>query len=214
MSLVRKEELFPLSEPRSSYEPAGELLDLFSKGDERARDVFCDATKGLLFGILLHILNHTEIAESVLTKLYGELKRKAIRFNKQRDQPLTWLVLIVHRKGVERLCLELEVQATRRPSGEGKEFGSPRPFINISEQRRVIRGAMDMIPNSERRMLELAFFSGMSSVEIAEDLGLSRVAVEDGLLTATRHVFCVVRSLRFSQLGTQSQSSSEVFFQP
>jgi RNA polymerase sigma-70 factor (ECF subfamily) len=194
--------------PRGSEsEGPAKLFELLSRGDPAACDLFYETTNGLLFGILLHILRNTQIAEAVLTNLYSEVRRSAGRFGKQKDQPLTWLVLITHRQGIERLCRELASQAT------GREVDNEHDddlFINITQQRRVIRARLNMIPRSERRMLELAFFSGLSRSEIAKELGISCEAVDDSLRAVMKCVFEVIKSLPFSPSGAKNKSKRRV----
>ena len=55
---------------------------------------------------------------------------------------------------------------------------------SITEQRRLVRAALDAIPRLRHRMIELAFFSGMTNFEIAKEIGQSSAAVEDGIRCA------------------------------
>ena len=71
---------------RSSVERPENLLVLVTEGDEAAFRLFHGATNGLLFAILLHILSHTQTAEEVLSELYDEVKRKALRLSRRRRE--------------------------------------------------------------------------------------------------------------------------------
>jgi RNA polymerase sigma-70 factor (ECF subfamily) len=168
------------------------------KGDEAAFRLFHSATNGLLFAFLLHILGHTQVAEEVLSELYDEIKRKAVRFSRQNELPLTWLILTAHRRAVERLCRELTVRGAFQSGNGTKSAKVADSFINITEQRRLIRATLNSIPQLQRQMIDLAFFSGMSNFEIAMALGESSKVVDDGLRSGMLHVFCVFKSLRFS----------------
>ena len=203
MSLVCNEDGVPLPVAyRSSREQRAKLFELMTNRDKRAHEVFYNSTSGLVFGILLHILPNTHIAEAVLPQIYKELSRKARGFTQQSDPPLTWLILIVHRKGVERLCSEVMHQAARRLTTHTSELATERPVINITAQRRVIRTGLSAIPYSERRLLELAFFSGMSNIEIAKHLAFSPEAINESLIAGMRSVFGVVKSMQFPPLTT------------
>src|SRR6185503_15481925 len=83
------------------------LLPWVARGDETAYRLFFEATNGLLFGLLLRILGHTQTAEEVLAELYEEVRRRAAQFGKQNEKPLTWLILMAHRRAIERLCRQL-----------------------------------------------------------------------------------------------------------
>src|SRR6476659_3012899 len=107
VQLSRKPVLSLVSRQHSIANPVGSLLPWVARGDEAAYRLFVEATNGLLFGLLLRILGHTQIAEEVLAEVYNEVRRRAALFSKQNERPLTWLLLIAHRCAIERLCSQL-----------------------------------------------------------------------------------------------------------
>ena len=176
------------------------LLPWVARGDETAYRLFFEATNGLLFGLLLRILRHTQTAEEVLAEVYEEVSRRAALFSKQNERPLTWLVLIAHRRAIERLCSE--ITANRKTFFKTRSKTNPTVIpissINITEQRRLVRATLEAIPPLQHRMIELAFFSGMTSLEIAKELGLSPVAVEGGIRYAMLQLFGLFKSMGFT----------------
>ena len=155
------------------------LIRWIASGDETAFRLFYNSTNGLLFGLLLRILGHTQTAEEVLSELYDEVRQKAARFGSQNERPLTWLIFIAHRRAIERLCRTLTVQSQ----------ASQKSTINITEERRLIRAAMDSIPHLQQQTVEMAFFSGMTKEEIAKELGQSPESVEADLQHAMLRLF-------------------------
>lgn len=202
MPLPRKSALSLVKNRRSQAEWGGTLISWIARGDEAAFRRFHDATNGLLFGLLLRILGHTQTAEDVLSELYQEVRRTAARFDKQNEKPLTWLIFMAHRQAIERLCGELTPQSSLNFRDKTKSTSVPESFINITQQRRLIRAAMDSIPPLQQRMIELAFFSGMTRHEIAMELGQSPKAVEDGLRFAILQLFGVFKCMGFSPKPT------------
>jgi RNA polymerase sigma-70 factor (ECF subfamily) len=198
--LSRKTALSLVRAQPASREREATLIPWIAKGDEAAFRLFYDATNGLLFGLLLRILGHTQTAEDVLSELYEEVRKKAARFGKQNERPLTWLILIAHRRAIEHLCRRLTTQneGSRKIGGKTRSTTVPDSSINITEQRRLIRAAMDSIPYLQQRMVELAFFSGMTNLEIAMKLGQSPEAVEEGLRYAMLQLFGLFKSMGFS----------------
>ena len=163
-----------------------------ARGDEAAFKLFYDATNGLLFGLLLRILGHTQIAEEVLSELYEEVRQKASRFGSQNERPVTWLIFIAHRRAMERLCRTLTAQNR-----------NSRPHINITAQRRLIRAALDSIPHPQQQMIEMSFFSGMTNLEIAAEFELSPETVEGELRHSLLQLFGLFRSMGFSLVDTR-----------
>ena len=194
---LSKTELYQRESRDSKGKPVAKLIGLITNGDEAAFNIFHSATNGLLFAILLHILGHTQTAEEVLSEIYDEIKRRSVWLSRKNEQPLIWLILIAHRRAVERLCRQLNT----RGALQGSNGKTVVEFINITEQRRQIRAALQSIPRLHRRMVELAFFSGLTNSEIATELGQSCEVVDDGLRSGMSPFFCRLKSLRFSPEG-------------
>lgn len=200
MQLSRKPVLTLVRPKHSPVDQVGTLLPWVARGDEAAYHLFFEATNGLLFGLLLRILRHTQTAEEVLTEVYAEVRRRAARFSKENERPLTWLILIAHRRAIERLCRQLTANSATLHKGRGKTTSTTisASSINITEQRRLVRATLEAIPPLQHRMIELAFFSGMTSLEIAEELGMSSEAVEGGIRYAMLQLFGLFKSMGFT----------------
>jgi RNA polymerase sigma-70 factor (ECF subfamily) len=177
---------------------AADLIPWIARGDEAAFRLFYEATNGLLFGLLLRVLGHTQTAEHVLSELYEEVRQKASRFGTQNERPLTWLIFMAHRRAIECLCQRL---ITRENGGKIRSITAFNPAINITEQRRLIRATMDSIPGLQQEMIELIFFSGMTNLETAKELGLSAKEVEEGLRCAMLQLFRLFRSMNFQPVA-------------
>ena len=199
MQLSRKPVLTLVRAPHSTVNQVGTLLPWVARGDEAAYRLFFEATNGLIFGLLLRILGHTQAAEEVLAEVYEEVSRRAALFSKQNERPLTWLILIAHRRAIERLCSQLTTNSETFYKRRGKTRSTAvlAPSINITEQRRLVRATLEAIPPLQYRMIELAFFSGMTSHEIAKELGLSPAAVEGGIRYAMLQLFGLFKSMGF-----------------
>ena len=204
MHLSRKPTLSLVRGQHSTADQVGTLVPWIARGDEASFRLFFEATNGLLFGLLLRILGHTQTAEEVLAELYEEVRRRAAQFGKQNERPLTWLILIAHRRAIERLCCQLTTNGERLRKSGGKTKSIPS--INITEQRRLVRAALNAIPPLQHRMIELTFFSGLTNLEIAKELGQSPEAVEEGLRYAMLRLFQLFKSMGFSaKPGTQAK---------
>ena len=203
MQLSRKPALSLVRTQHSTANQVGTLLPRIARGDEASFHLFFEATNGLLFGLLLRILGHTGTAEEVLSELYEEIRRRAAQFGQRNERPLTWLILMAHRRAIERLCNHLNTNRQKLRTSRGKTK-SPS-WINITEQRRLVQTVLDEIPPLHHRIIELAFFSGMTSLEIAKEVGQSPAVVEAGLRYAMLQLFELFKSMGFSvEPGTQT----------
>ena len=160
------------------------LVPSIAAGDEAAVARFCEATSGLLFGLLLRILGDTATADEVLLGVYDEVRLEAARFERNGDSLLTWLITITHRRALERLCQSREDQqflvavglASERDSGPLRGVG-----IRKSAHRRLVGATLNSVSAAELKMIEMAYFSRMTPVAIAAKLGQSPETVRAGL---------------------------------
>ena len=192
MQLSRKPALSLVRTQHSTANQVGALLPRIARGDEASFRLFFEATNGLLFGLLLRILGHTGTAEEVLSELYEEVRRRAAQFGQQNERPLTWLILMAHRRAIERLCNHLNTNRDKLRISAGKTKSTS--WINITEQRRLVQAVLDAIPPLHHRMIELAFFSGMTNLEIAKEVGQSPAVVEAELRYAMLQLFRLFKS--------------------
>ena len=137
----------------------------------------------------------------MLSELYEEVRERSARFDEQNEKPLTWLILMTHRRAIEHLCRNL-TRRNKRLAARGAASHTPivgDTFINITEQRRLVRSALKAIPPVQQRMIELAFFAGMTNHQIAITLGLPSEAVEDGVRYAMLQLFSVFKAVNLQR---------------
>jgi RNA polymerase sigma-70 factor, ECF subfamily len=100
------------------------------------------------------------------------LWRGASRYDGARGSVRSWVLGIVHNRAIDALRRTL-VHERRRASDEGLDRTVPadeRTELEAvrNDDARFVRAAMDTLPVDQRRVVELAYFSGFTHTEIAE----------------------------------------------
>lgn len=138
-----------------------------------------DRTAPYVFGLLLRMLGQREAAEEVAPEVYMTVWRNAAAYDATRGTPATWIGLISRSRAVDRLRSERSyagavVRAAKAATSAARELHvmpdaplSPAEALEISERRRRVRAALKELPSEQRRLVELAFFGGLSHSEIA-----------------------------------------------
>lgn len=199
MSLAHRPALSIIDEGPGSLYPEG-LVSSIAAGEEPAVARFYDATSGLLFGLLLLILNDTTTAEEVLLEVYAEVRQHAAGFDKNREGLLTWLITIAHRRVLEHLCSSSRDQqfavsvGLARPQGSGQVR---RFAISRSAHRRLVGATLDDLSAAERKMIELAYFSRMPPGTIAMKLRESPETIKVGLQHGISQLYKLFKSQGF-----------------
>ena len=152
-----------------------DLLRRVAGGSNAALGAFYDRYSGLVWGLLRRMLGESGEAEEVLQEAFLQVWRDADRYNPERATPRGWLLLIARSRALDRLRKRAALQ--RREEAIAREaagraaapLGSRR--LEHLESRQRINSALDRLPREQRRVIELAFFHGLSQTEIAAHLG-------------------------------------------
>ena len=157
------------------------LISRIASGDESAFATFYDATCGLIYGLLLRMLDNPETAEQVLVDVYQGVWEQAVTYDDKCGEPLTWLVTIARHRAIVRLRADGQCQERQACL---LKIAERAPAINAktdsltSEPQRIVRAMFAALPPAQQQMIELAYFSGLRQHEVAARLGLSLRSVQ------------------------------------
>jgi RNA polymerase sigma-70 factor (ECF subfamily) len=163
------------------------LLALAAAGDHGAFAALYDELAPAVFGVVRRVLRDPAQAEEVTQEVFLEVWRQAARFDPTRASVRTWAVMIAHRRAVDRVRSE---QAHRdrqvRTYVETPAPAGPEEISVAGEEGGEARRALDALPAVQRQALELAFYDGLTHVQIAERLdvalGTVKTRIRDGLI--------------------------------
>ena len=151
-----------------------ELVARCANGDEGALAELYDRFGRAAYALALRIVRDARHAEDVVQEAFLDLWRSAARFDPERSRPASYLLTFVHRRAVDLVRRE----QARPQRGGGVEDIAERPgrddvagSLVAREQGATVRAALAGLPDAQRQVLELAYFSGLSQSEIAERLG-------------------------------------------
>lgn len=184
--------------------PAGtasdlELLDRIRKGDPSALDVLYGRYASAVYSLVWKILQSTEEAEDVALDVFWQVWRQADRYDPARGAPPAWIFTVARSRAIDRL------RARHRREDRTISFDDPDANLDpLDEQatpdqvasfrqaRDAVRAAMKTLSPAQREAVELAFFKGLTHVEIAErlkqPLGTVKTRIRQGLLRLRRHL--------------------------
>ena len=162
-------------ERRTRDEALESLILRVSEGDSDALAALYDSTSHLIYGLILRILRNAETAEEVLLDVYTQVWRQADSYDSGRGSLLAWLTIIARSRAINRLRRgdherQLSIHIDTAKEIEATSL-SPEDASLMSERGRLVRSALELLSAEQREVIELAYYSGMSHSEIAEELG-------------------------------------------
>jgi RNA polymerase sigma-70 factor (ECF subfamily) len=166
------------------------LLARICTGDENAMADLYDRYSGIVYGVALRVLGSTAAAEDVLQEVFLQLWRNPDAFDANRGKLAAWLSVITRNRAIDHLRKrQPEEDIADLPISTGVNLEDEAANRLAVEK---VRGFLGQIPQDQRRLLEMAFFEGMTHSEIAgrtgEPLGTVKTRIRAGLL-ALRKAF-------------------------
>ncbi len=153
-----------------------ELIDRLKHGDLAALDELYTRYARPVYSLALRILGNAADAEEVTQDVFERVWRHARSFDRGRGQFGAWLLGVTHHVAVDALR-----KRQRRPQlirtapnddpldGPMDDDVSERTMRNLQAEQ--IRRALRSLPAPQQQAIELAYFNGMSHLEIAAALG-------------------------------------------
>src|SRR5713226_4274845 len=160
------------------------LVGAIRAGDESAMATLYDRYSSIVYSVGLRVLGDTGAAEDVLQEVFMQLWRNPGVFDASRGNLGAWLAVIARNRAIDTL-------RKRRPETDIADVVvSVEPdMAGEAERARAmekVRGALGTMPAAQRSALEMAFFEGLTHIEIAaktgEPLGTIKTRIRTGLL--------------------------------
>ena len=150
----------------------GRLIRAMARGDLSALAIFYDRYSPLIFGLASRVTGNAADAEEVLQDVFIQAWSEAARYAPGRGSPRTWLLTIARSRAIDRR------RRRRRDEGAGpggEEALNPREGpggdLEERERREAVRKALMLLPPEQRAAIELAYFEGLTHVQIATQTG-------------------------------------------
>jgi RNA polymerase sigma-70 factor (ECF subfamily) len=153
-----------------------DLMQLVQRAEASAFEVVYDRHAGAAFSLAYRMCGARQLAEEVVQEAFLSIWRSGARYDRHRGSVRTWILGITHHRAIDTLRRGV-VQDRHRASDEGIEErfeATDRTDVEVArrEEALEVRGALDVLPDEQRRAIELAYYGGFTQSEIAEMLGV------------------------------------------
>jgi RNA polymerase sigma-70 factor (ECF subfamily) len=160
-----------------------------AQGDDRALDALYRQHAATMLGLALRLLHDREEALDVVQDVFSTAWRNAHRYDRSRASVVTWLAVMTRSRSIDRLRSRkirdrVDAELTRNICEHQSETSSRR--LLQRQRGRRLRSALDGLPETQRQVLEMAYFEGLTQSEIAERVGAPLGTVKTRTLLAFR----------------------------
>jgi len=135
------------------------------------------------FALAVRMLADAGRAEEVVQEVFLKLWQAPQGFDQTRGKFASWLLSVVHHRCIDEIRKNkrnLTISHSFGPDGEEgddpinripDEHSGPEELSWLNQQRGAVRQALTRLTDVQRRVIELAYFGGMTQAEIAAHLG-------------------------------------------
>lgn len=130
----------------------------------------------MAYAVALRVVGDPSIAEEVVQESFLSAWRQATTYDSGRGSVRTWLLTVVRNRAIDRIRSE----RSRPTSGAGdldamtwlRADTDVWADVAAGLDRDTVRTSLLRLPAEQRRTLELAYFDGLTHVEIAEQMSV------------------------------------------
>ncbi len=160
----------------------------FRGGEPTAFDGVVAAYASPAYAVALKVLGDPGLAEEATQEAFLRIWRNATRFNDARGNERTWILSVVRNQAIDVLRRRTRYSivdiddvphvATMRDPAD------PAATVIASFRSTAVHEAVFRLPKEQRGVIQLAYFSGMRSVDIARQLNLPEGTVRSRIRLA------------------------------
>ena len=161
----------------------------FAAGRADAGERLYDRYASRIFGLGLVMLGNEAAAEDLVQDAFVKLMRSADRYDPARGSLDTWVLLVARSLALDALrrrVLEARMLEATRPTSELEDEPGPDRIAETHDLVDRARAAMAGLSDGQRAALELAYFGGKTSAEVAElegiPLGTAKTRIRSALM--------------------------------
>ncbi|GAB2534904.1 sigma-70 family RNA polymerase sigma factor [Nocardia heshunensis] len=158
-----------------------ELIVATADGDREAFTELYRRTSHRVYGLSLRILNNRGSAEEITQEVYLQAWSQSGRYDRELAGPMGWLMMLTHRRAVDRL------RAEQSSLGRDNHYGRVHlerdrdvvvDTVVQRADRRAVLTCLDTLTDLQRESIGLAYYGGLTYPDVADRLGTPLATVK------------------------------------
>lgn len=181
----------PAPRPERDHALTRLLADLIAAVGAGDRDSFTELyrmTSHRVFGLAVRMTRNRATAEEITQEVYLQAWSLAARYDERMASPMGWLMMLTHRRTVDRLRAEHSA-AGRELVYAQLHLGRDHDVVLEAVEQRLdesaVQNCLSTLTPLQRETIALAYYGGRTYSEVAEHLGTPvptvKTRIRDGL---------------------------------
>ena len=148
-------------------------LALVARGDTPAFDAVFEQLGPSVFGVVKRVIRDPAQAEEVTQEVLLEVWRTAAKFDASRGSPTAWVMMMAHRRAVDRVrSVQKESERERRTATADIPYDMVTEAVESSLDRERVRRCLNSLTELQRESVTLAYYRGYTYGQVASLLGV------------------------------------------
>src|SRR5271170_1167508 len=197
----------PLSMPQLQALSDEQLMARLQQGQSDALAVLFDRYQKLVLSIALKIVRDPGEAEDVAQTVFLDVFRAVAQFDPRKGNTKVWLMQYAYHRAINRRqhlqgrefyknAELVEEDLENRPAEDHATFGLSSP-----ETKALVRQSMAALSDTQKSVIEMACYEGLSMREIADRTG-------DSFVNVRHHYYRGLKKLRSLMSGSGERKPS------
>ncbi|MEV5648250.1 ECF RNA polymerase sigma factor SigK [Nocardia sp. NPDC052254] len=167
------------------------LLAAVATGNRDAFTRFYRATSARVFGLALRILRSHSAAEEVTQEVYLQVWTAGQRYDPALSTPIGWLMMLTHRRAVDRVRTEESSTVRDRVYGHahlGRDHDAVAETVGQRLEEQAVAHCLDTLTDTQREAIALAYYGGSTYREVADQLDAPLSTVKSRIRDALKRL--------------------------
>src|SRR5262245_7687037 len=162
---------------------AAHLIQRVANQDREAFSQLYERFSTLIFTLAMRMLQIRSEAEDLLQEVFVQVWRQARSYSTERGSPEAWIINIARSRAIDKIrSIRRMERSFVLADARGQLGETVESWTAGSEVPMTMNSALAKLPETQRKVLELAYLDGMTQTEIAE-----RLAEPLGTINARMH---------------------------
>ena len=154
-----------------------ELLRRIAQRERAAFEDLYSRYANILYASALKFVKEDADAQDVVQDVFIQIWDKAKLYDPAKGKPLTWALTLTRNRAIDRIRA-IQRRTRLRDEFEQETFidesagvREALSGVDASEKGQILRAAVSQLSPQQKKVIELAYFGGLTQTEIAEKLG-------------------------------------------
>ncbi|WP_438502607.1 ECF RNA polymerase sigma factor SigK [Arthrobacter livingstonensis] len=166
-----------------------DLIRLVALGDEAAFEELYDEVSSRVFGLVRRVVRDPAQSQEVTQEVFLDIWQQAARFDADRGRAMSWILVIAHRRAVDRVrasqaSMDRDLRQGIKEYQESYDDVADTVETQMESER--VQRALKTLTGPQEEAIRLAYYGGYTHQEVAELLkipvGTVKTRIRDGMI--------------------------------